>query len=169
MSRNASPINSQQVHADNGTPTAEVSSPQATLPPSSPVQAIHTLVDAAVFAGSNIAGPIKIRDGTPHISFVPIRGTFTDATIAPQAEPISPANKDGKNNAPSPLALSPTPSRTEKSPSPPPIPIPPRSQPGNQPGADSPHRSVLIGADTDRERHSPEDLSTLWRQVKALD
>jgi len=28
---------------------------------------------------------------------------------------------------------------------------------------------VLIGADTDQERHSLEDLSTLWRQVKALD
>jgi len=96
---------------------------------------------------------------------------FTNTAAAPQTEPIGPSNadKDGEDNAPSPLALSPIPPRSEKSPSPPPLPTPSRPQPSSQSRADSSHSGVLISSGADRECHSPEDLSTLWRQVKALD
>src|SRR5882672_7546726 len=150
MSQNANPIN-PQMPPDNSTSATQIPSPQETLPPCSPVQATPTIVDAAVFAGTRTTGPVQVRDGTPHLSFVPIGGTFSDATTAPQTKPIGHANKDGENNAPSPLALSPNPPRTEENSSPPPIPIPPRSQSSDQPGTNSVHRSVLIGADTDRE------------------
>jgi len=171
MSNNASTIDTQQVHASTGSTTAKVSSPQATLPPLTSVKDTPAIVDATVFAGTASMNPIQTGDGTSHLSFVPIGGTFVDATntTPDPTKSASPdaTDKDGEDNALSPLTLPLVP-LTEKSTSPPPIPIPPRSQSSGQSRANSPHGSPISGDDTDRELSSREAMSTLWRRVKAL-
>src|SRR5712672_2152767 len=117
MSSNANTVNTQQVSTGNDNTTTQIQSSQATFPPITPV-----IIDTAVFAGTNSTGPIQDRDGTPRLSFVPVGGTFIDAdTIASlQSQPATylAAIKDGEDNAPSPLTLSPVPPRSEKSASP---------------------------------------------------
>jgi len=170
MSSNARAIDTQQVYTDGGNTTTEILSPQMTLPANPPDTATHAVVDTAVFAGTTNVKPVQVRDGTAPLSFVPIGGTFTD-NAATQAKPTSPSivDKDGEDHAPSPFALSPILPQSEKSVSPSPIPIPPRPQPSNQSRADSVHSGLLSSPDPDRECHGPEDLSTLWRQVQALE
>src|SRR5712675_1831176 len=172
MSSNANTVNTQQVSTGNNNTTTKIQSSQATFPPVTPVKDSPAVIDAAIFAGTSSTGPIQVRDGTPRLAFVPLRGAFIDAdTIASlQSQPTTylAAIKDGENNAPSPLTLSPVPPRSEKSTSPVPLPIPPRPQADNRSGASSANDSVLTSADPDRDRYSSETLLTLWRQVKAL-
>jgi len=141
MSNNASTINTQQVSTDNSNSATKVQSPQVAFPPITPFKDSPAVVDTAVFTGMSSTGPIQVRDGTPHLSFVPIRGAFIDAdTIASlQSQPAAylAAIKDGKDNALSPLSLSPVPPHSEKSASPSLLPIPPRPQADNHSGASS--------------------------------
>src|SRR5712671_2564149 len=117
MSDNANTVNTQQVPTDNSNPAAKVQSPQAAFPPVTPIKDSPTVIDTAVFAGTSSTGPVQVRDRTPHLSFVPIRGAFIDAdTIALlQSQPAAYLTtiKDGENNAPSPLSLSPIPPHSE--------------------------------------------------------
>src|SRR5712671_3528469 len=172
MSNNADTINTQQVSNDNNNPTAEVQSPQVTFPPVTPIKDSPTVIDTAIFAGTSSTGPIQVRDGTPHLSFVPIGGASFDADTATllqgQLAAYLTAIKDREDNALSPLTLSPIPPRSEKSTSPVPLPIPPRPQADNRSGASSANDSVLTSADPDRDRYSPKTLLTLWERVKAL-
>src|SRR5712672_2476426 len=172
MSSNADTVNTQQVSTGSDNTTTKIQGSQATFPPVTPVKDSPAIIDTAIFAGTSSTGPIQVRDGTPRLAFVPLGGTFIDAdTIASlQSQPTTylAAIKDGENNAPSPLALSPTSPRPEKSASPSPIPIPPRSQTDNRSGAYSANDSILTSADPDRDRYSPETLLALWRRVKAL-
>src|SRR5712672_2104504 len=172
MSSNADTVDTQQMPTSNDNTTTKIQSSQATFPPVTTVKDSPAVIDTAVFAGMSSMGPVQVRDGTPRLSFVPIRGTFIDAdTIASlQSQPATylAAIQDRENNAPSPLTLSPIPPRSEKSTSPVPLPIPPRPQADNRSGASSTDNSVLTSADPDRDRYSPETLLTLWRQVKAL-
>src|SRR5712672_1520257 len=169
MSSNANTIDARQMHANSSSTSAKIPTPQTTLPPSSPIKTTHAIVDVAVFASTNHADPVQVRDGTAHLSFVPIGGTFT-SNAAAQAEPTNPSivDKDGENHAPSPHALSPIPPRSEKSASPSPIPIPPRPQPDNLHRTDSDRRSLFPSPSPGREPNSPEAMSTLWKRVKAL-
>src|SRR5712675_1680152 len=120
------------------------------------------VLNTVVFAGTSSTGPVQAGDGTPRLSFVPIGGAFIDAdTIASlQSQPVAylAAIKDGENNAPSPLTLSPVPPRSEKSASPIPLPIPPRPQTDNHSGATSADSGVLTSADPDRDCYSHETL-----------
>src|SRR5712672_3795660 len=170
MSNNASAINAQQVPANNSNAPTEIPSSQTALPTGVPNEATHSVVDAAVFAGTTHAAPVQIRDGTTPLSFVPIGGTFTKDATTPQTEPISPSvtNKDGEDHAPSPLTLSPIPMQSERSTSPSPLPTPPRPQLGRKPRTNSIHSSLLADPSTHRERDSSEDLPTLWRRIQAL-
>src|SRR5712672_2886067 len=172
MSNNADTVNTQQVSTANSDPAAKVQSPQVAFPPITPIKDSPTVIDTAVFAGTSSTGPVQVRDGTPHLSFVPVGGAFIDTnTIASlQSQPVAylAAIKDGEDNAPSPLTLSPIPPRSEKSASPVPLPIPLRPQADNRSGANSADNSVLTSADPDRDRYSHETLLTLWKQVKAL-
>src|SRR5712672_746794 len=135
MPSNANTIDTQQVLANDSNAPAEIPSSQVSLPTSIPDEATNTVIDTAVFAGTTHAAPVQIRDGTAHLSFVPIGGPFTRDTTTPQTEPTNPSvtNKDRENHAPSPLTLSPNPSQSEKSASPSPIPIPLSPQPDHEP------------------------------------
>src|SRR5712671_1748370 len=172
MSNNADTLKTQQVSTNNSNPTAKVQSPQMAFPPVTPVKDSPTVINTAVFAGMSSMGPVQVRDGTPCLSFVPVGGTFIDAdTIASlQSQPAAylATIKDGENNAPSPLTLSPIPPCSEKSASPIPLPIPPRPQTDNRSGASSTNNSVLTSADPDRDHYSRKTLLTLWKRVKAL-
>src|SRR5712672_2703338 len=172
MSSNANTVNPQQVPTDGNNTAAKIQSPKTTFPPVTPIKDSPAVINTAVFAGTSSTGPIQVRDGTPHLSFVPVGGTFIDAdTIASlQSQPAAylAAIKDGEDNAPSPLTLSPAPPCSEKSTSPIPLPIPPRPQADNRSGASSADNSVLTSADPDRDRYSCETLLMLWKRVKAL-
>src|SRR5882757_7480227 len=101
MSNNADALDTQQMHADSSNTSAQIQSSQTALPTSPPNEATDAIVDVAVFAGTTHAAPIQVRDRTAPISFVPIRGTFTNNADAPQAKPTSPSiiDKDGENHA----------------------------------------------------------------------
>jgi len=173
MSSNANTVQQQQMQPiNNGNPAAKVQSPQVAFPPVTPIKDSPTVVDATVFTGTSSTGPIQVRDGTPRLSFVPIGGAFIDTnTITSlQGQPVAylTAIKDGEDNAPLPLTLSPVPLCSEKSALPSPLSIPLRPQTDNHSGASSAHDSVLTSADPDRDCYSHETLLTLWKWVKAL-
>src|SRR5712672_736448 len=172
MSSNANTVNTQQVSTGDDNTTTQLQGPQATFPPITPVKDSSAVIDTAIFAGTSSTNPVKVRDGTPRLSFVPIRGSFIDADTAAslQSQPAAylTAIKDREDNALSPLTLSPIPPRSEKSTSPSPLPIPPRPQDDNRSRANSANDSILTSADPDRERYSPETLLALWKRVKAL-
>jgi len=174
MSPNANTTDKQQMstHNSHANSTTEIPSTEVTLSTVAPSKDDPIVLDATVFAGTNTMGPVQTRDGTPHLSFVPIGGTFvTDNKDDPpptQPKEHPTTNKEGGDNAPTPLSLSPIPPHSEKSTSPTPLPIPPRPQNPRHPGTDSDHDSTLTSHDPDRDRYSPKTLLRLWRRVKAL-
>jgi len=170
MPQDANALDTKQMCADGSNAPTKIQSPQTTLHTDLPNETTDAIIDAAVFAGTTHAAPVQAGDGTTPLSFVPIGGTFIDSAVAPQTKPasLSVTNEDGKNHAPLPLTLSLVLPRSEKSASPSPIPIPLRPQPDNQSRANSVHSGLLTSPDPDRERYSTENLSTLWRGVKAL-
>jgi len=158
MSDNANTIEQQQVQPiDNVNTAAKVQSPQVAFPPVTPIKDSPVVIDTTVFAGTSSMGPIQVRDRTPCLSFVPIGGTFinADTITSLQSQPVAylAAIKDGENNAPLPLTLSPIPPCSEKSASPIPLPIPLRPQTDNRSGASSANDSVLTSTDPDRDRY----------------
>jgi len=173
MSSNANPSDNRQVQTNDGQATTQVSTPQASLPSVTLVQASPTVhLDTAIFARSATQGPIQTRDGTPRISLVPIRGAFFDTATATalQSQPVEylTAIKDRENNALSPLSLSPIPPCSEKTASLTPLPILPQPQTGGLSGASSTSSGVLTSVDPDGDCYSRETLLTLWKRTKAL-
>src|SRR5712671_5528817 len=90
MPRNASTIDTQQVHANSSDTATKIPSPQMALPPSTPTKTTDAIIDTAVFAGTTHTAPVQVRDGTTPLSFVPIGGAFTSDADTPQAKPVTP-------------------------------------------------------------------------------
>jgi len=83
MSNNAGAIDARQVPANNSNAPTEIPSSQTALPTGVPNEAAHSVVDAAVFAGTTHAAPVQIRDGTTPLSLVSNRRGIYQGTQPP--------------------------------------------------------------------------------------